>query len=190
MHVMSIPNGVLLHFVFFLLSTSLFSPKWVVHGEKQSDTKRPDPLRHLKNYNGTYNIQSKDYWAVSSNNPSLLIQSSQCMISNREHPSPNTRVHNNMSNCVIRFIRILTYTCVYAIDFDISCVCSHIFQSAAFTGLYGYIIAGVWLLCGMGIAIFLTCKHPNIGNSRIKHFLDRHSILMFLLVLIFTLLAM
>ncbi|KAM5576815.1 hypothetical protein ABKV19_007584 [Rosa sericea] len=119
---MSIPNGVLLHFVFFLFLASLLSPKWVVHGE--SNTKRPDPLRHLKNYNGTFNIQSKDYWA-----------------------------------------------------------------SAAFTGLYGYIIAGVWLLSGMGFAIFLTFKHPNTGNWRIKHFLDRHSILMFLLVLLFTLLA-
>ncbi|PRQ48204.1 hypothetical protein RchiOBHm_Chr2g0108061 [Rosa chinensis] len=119
---MSIPNGVLLHIVFFLFLASLLSPKWVVHGE--SNTKRPDPLRHLKNYNGTFNIQSKDYWA-----------------------------------------------------------------SAAFTGLYGYIIAGVWLLCGMGFAIFLTFKHPNTGNWRIKHFLDRHSILMFLLVLLFTLLA-
>ncbi|XP_062011008.1 uncharacterized protein LOC133727443 isoform X3 [Rosa rugosa] len=41
----------------------------------------------------------------------------------------------------------------------------------------------------MGFAIFLTFKHPNTGNWRIKHFLDRHSILMFLLVLLFTLLA-
>ncbi|KAL6227490.1 hypothetical protein ACLB2K_001447 [Fragaria x ananassa] len=120
--VMSFPNGVLLHFVFFLFLASLLSPRLVVHGE--SITTRPDPLRHLKNYDGAFNIQSKDYWA-----------------------------------------------------------------SAAFTGLYGCIIAGVWLLCGMGFAIFLTFKHPNVGNWRIKHFLDRHYILMFLLVLLFALLA-
>ncbi|CAL2267476.1 unnamed protein product [Prunus armeniaca] len=118
-------NGVLVPFVVFLVSTSVFSPTWVVYGE-QSSFKRPDPLSHLKSYNGGYDLKNKHYWA-----------------------------------------------------------------SAAFTGVHGYVIAGVWLICGL---VFMICtaflKNSSIRSScPIKDFLDRHFIFIFMLALLFTILA-
>ncbi|CAN6698218.1 unnamed protein product [Malus baccata var. baccata] len=122
---MAISNGVLVPFVVFLVSTSVFSPARVVFGE-QSGLNRPDPLRHLKSYNGGYDITNKHYWA-----------------------------------------------------------------STAFTGVHGYVIAGVWLLCGLVFTICIAfLKKPSIrSTSPIKHFLDRNFILMFILLLLFTILA-
>ncbi|BFG35791.1 hypothetical protein CerSpe_220650 [Prunus speciosa] len=118
-------NGVLVPFVVFLVSTSVFSPTWVVFGE-QSSFKRPDPLRHLKSYNGGYDLKNKHYWA-----------------------------------------------------------------SAAFTGVHGYVIAGVWLICGL---VFMICiaflRNSSIRSTcPIKDFLDRHFIFTFMLALLFTILA-
>lgn len=69
---------------------------------------------------------------------------------------------------------------------------SHIFQSAAFTGVHGYVIAGVWLICGL---VFMICiaflKNSSIRSScPFKDFLDRHFIFIFMLTLLFTILAM
>ncbi|KAM2064349.1 hypothetical protein ACFX16_027754 [Malus domestica] len=122
---MAISNRVLVPFVVFLVSTSVFSPARVVFGE-QSGLNRPDPLRHLKSYNGGYDITNKHYWA-----------------------------------------------------------------STAFTGVHGYVIAGVWLLCGLVFTICIAfLKKPSIRSTcPIKHFLDRNFILMFILLLLFTILA-
>jgi hypothetical protein len=66
---------------------------------------------------------------------------------------------------------------------------SHFFQSAAFTGVHGYAIAGVWLLCGLGFGIFITIKNPSSSSWPFLKHLDHHYFLMFLLVLLFTFLA-
>lgn len=66
---MSNPNRILLHFVFFLVSASVFSPTWVASGSptEEPNFKRPDPLCHFHYYNGGYDVRSKHYWVVSSN---------------------------------------------------------------------------------------------------------------------------
>uniref|UniRef100_A0A2N9G0A0 Uncharacterized protein n=1 Tax=Fagus sylvatica TaxID=28930 RepID=A0A2N9G0A0_FAGSY len=125
---MSNPNGFLLPFVVFLVSTSLFSPKWIVSAAgspaEEPNFKRPDPLRHLHYYNGGYDVKNKHYWA-----------------------------------------------------------------SAAFTGVHGYAIAGVWLLCGLAFGIFVAVKNPSSSSWPFMKYLDHHHFLMFLLVLLFTFLA-
>ncbi|XP_041003649.1 uncharacterized protein LOC121249058 [Juglans microcarpa x Juglans regia] len=131
MHSMSNSNVVLRPLVFFLVSTSVFSPKWIASGSPADQEpkyfKRTDPLTHFNYYNGGYDVRNRHYWV-----------------------------------------------------------------SAAFTGVHAYAIAGVWLLCGLGFGIFLTVKNPS-GSSWpfIKQYLDRdhNYILMFLLVLLFTFLA-
>ena len=64
------------------------------------------------------------------------------------------------------------------------------FQSTAFTGVHGYAIAGVWLLCGIGLGILMIVKNQSINNWPIKDLLDNHYLVMFFLVLFFTFLAM
>lgn len=67
---------------------------------------------------------------------------------------------------------------------------SEIEDSAAFTGVHGYAIAGVWLLCGLGFGIFVTIKNPSSSSwPFLKHLDHHHYFLMFLLVLLFTFLA-
>jgi len=66
----------------------------------------------------------------------------------------------------------------------------HYWASAAFTGAYGYAIGVVWLLCGLGFGIFLIVKKPSSGSWLFSKYLDHHYFLMFLMVLLFTVLAM
>ncbi|KAL5556788.1 hypothetical protein UlMin_039024 [Ulmus minor] len=65
----------------------------------------------------------------------------------------------------------------------------HYWASAAFTGVHGYVVAGVWLLSGLAFGIFIALKHQNMSNWTIKDFLHHHYLLMFFLVLLFTFLA-
>ncbi|XP_024025453.1 uncharacterized protein LOC21392719 [Morus notabilis] len=65
----------------------------------------------------------------------------------------------------------------------------HYWASTAFTGVHGYAIAGVWLLCGIGFGVFMILKHQSISSWPIKDFLDHHYLLMFLMVIFFTFLA-
>ncbi|XWS29698.1 hypothetical protein CRYUN_Cryun24cG0052500 [Craigia yunnanensis] len=64
---MSKPNGAVASLIFLLVFSSLFSPKLAVFGSPVHDQeltfRRPDPLRHLKDYNGVYNVTNKHYWA-------------------------------------------------------------------------------------------------------------------------------
>ncbi|KAB1214913.1 hypothetical protein CJ030_MR5G024519 [Morella rubra] len=65
----------------------------------------------------------------------------------------------------------------------------HYWSSAAFTGVHGYAIAGVWLLCGLGFGIAVTVKNPSSSSGLFIKHLDHHYFLMFLLLLLFTFLA-
>ncbi|XWS41767.1 hypothetical protein CRYUN_Cryun17cG0111400 [Craigia yunnanensis] len=128
---MSKPNGAVASLIFLLVFSSMFSPKLVVFGSPVHDHertfKRPDPLRHLKDYNGVYNVTNKHYWA-----------------------------------------------------------------SAAFTGVHGFAIAGVWTLCGVCLGIFLIFKNISSRESSSSSFtdhLDRYSLLLFMLFLLLTLIA-
>ncbi|XVE86994.1 hypothetical protein DITRI_Ditri18aG0080200 [Diplodiscus trichospermus] len=60
-------DGAVASLIFILVFSSLFSPKLVVFGSAIHDhehtLKRPDPIRHLKDYNGGYNVTNKHYWA-------------------------------------------------------------------------------------------------------------------------------
>ncbi|XP_027362638.1 uncharacterized protein LOC113870244 [Abrus precatorius] len=85
--------------------------------------KRPDPLRHFKDYNGDFDVRNKHYVA-----------------------------------------------------------------SAAFTGVHGYAFGGVWLLCGVTLAIFMIVKFL-CGGSATLPFLDHYYIHIFFLLLLFTSLA-
>lgn len=66
------------------------------------------------------------------------------------------------------------------------------FQSAAFTGVYGYAIAGVWLLCGLalGISMIIKCQCGGSVSLPFKEFSEHYHILLFLLILFLTSLAM
>ncbi|XP_031272904.1 uncharacterized protein LOC116131399 [Pistacia vera] len=127
---MSHPNGVASPlFIFILVFTSLFFPKFVlVFGSSPAEErsfKRSDPLPHSKYYNGTYDVTNKHYWA-----------------------------------------------------------------SAAFTGVHGYVIAGIWMLSGLGFGISMIFKTlKSTASSPAIHLLDGYYVFMFLLVLLFTFLA-
>ncbi|KAK9285829.1 hypothetical protein L1049_025030 [Liquidambar formosana] len=123
---MSKSKGVLLPFVFFLVSTSLLSPNSVVYGSsvQEQSFNRPDPLRHFKSYSGGYDVRSKHYWA-----------------------------------------------------------------SAAFTGVHGYAIAGVWTLCGLGFGIFMIVKNLSSSSTSIADHSNSRYFILFLLILLFTFLA-
>lgn len=58
---------VLLPFILLLISTNIIAQKSLVFGfiDRDQISKRPDPLRHFKSYNGSYNLGDKHYWAVS-----------------------------------------------------------------------------------------------------------------------------
>ncbi|THG02582.1 hypothetical protein TEA_003137 [Camellia sinensis var. sinensis] len=68
----------------------------------------------------------------------------------------------------------------------------HYWASAAFTGIHGYAIAGVWVICGLGFGTYLTLKNF-IGSSSASSSLPQHSessyIIMFLLLILFSILA-
>ncbi|GMN34340.1 hypothetical protein TIFTF001_004630 [Ficus carica] len=65
----------------------------------------------------------------------------------------------------------------------------HYWASTAFTGVHGYAIAGVWLLCGIFFGVFMIMKHQSMSSWPIKDLLDHHYLLMFFMVLLFTFLA-
>ncbi|XP_049358347.1 uncharacterized protein LOC125822929 [Solanum verrucosum] len=58
-------GGVLLPFILLLISTNMIAQKSLVFGFIDHDeiSTRPDPLRHFKSYNGSYNLGDKHYWA-------------------------------------------------------------------------------------------------------------------------------
>lgn len=58
---------VLVPFLLLLISTNMVAQKSLVFGFIVRDeiSRRPDPFRHLKSYDGTYNLGDKHYWAVS-----------------------------------------------------------------------------------------------------------------------------
>ncbi|KAM6564157.1 hypothetical protein CsatB_024155 [Cannabis sativa] len=65
----------------------------------------------------------------------------------------------------------------------------HYWASTAFTGVHGYAIAGVWLVCGIGIGIFMSVKHKTMNNWPIKDLLDNYYLVTFCMILFFTILA-
>ncbi|XP_030538960.2 LOW QUALITY PROTEIN: uncharacterized protein LOC115747066 [Rhodamnia argentea] len=122
---MSKGNGVLVPFVLFLVSTSLFSPRSLASGSPgtgdRSGCGRPDPSRHFKCYYGGYDLQNKHYWA-----------------------------------------------------------------SAAFTGVHGYVIAGAWMLSGLGFGIFILSKGASTSSTDPS---DLQRVVVISLMLLLTLLA-
>ncbi|KAK7309145.1 hypothetical protein RJT34_05656 [Clitoria ternatea] len=64
----------------------------------------------------------------------------------------------------------------------------HYVASAAFTGVHGYAFCGVWLLCGLALAIFMTVKCLSGGSSSLPSF-DHYYLHILFLLLCFTFLA-
>ncbi|KAG8642732.1 hypothetical protein MANES_12G114901v8 [Manihot esculenta] len=66
----------------------------------------------------------------------------------------------------------------------------HYLASAVFTGVHSYVIAGAWLLCGLGFGIFVTWKNLlRSDSSQVEEYLNHHFLLLFLLIILFTSLA-
>lgn len=53
------------YFVLLLASLTLFTENSLVLGSLPEISRRPDPLRKFKRYNGDYDIRDMHYWAVS-----------------------------------------------------------------------------------------------------------------------------
>ncbi|PHT91501.1 hypothetical protein T459_06614 [Capsicum annuum] len=118
---------VLVPFLLLLISTNMVAQKSLVFGFIVRDeiSRRPDPFRHLKSYDGTYNLGDKHYWA-----------------------------------------------------------------SAAFTGIHGYAIAGIWLLIGLGFGSYMIFKYfHGSPTTPVVEYPPSSYILMFSLVVLFTILA-
>ncbi|OWM65684.1 uncharacterized protein LOC116198952 isoform X2 [Punica granatum] len=69
----------------------------------------------------------------------------------------------------------------------------HYWASAAFTGVHGYAVAGVWMLCGTGFGLFVITKKLR-GNNRISAgpltaSSSRCPLVMFSVIVFFTFLA-
>ncbi|KAK4367839.1 hypothetical protein RND71_011631 [Anisodus tanguticus] len=66
----------------------------------------------------------------------------------------------------------------------------HYWASAAYTGIHGYAIAGIWLLFGLGFGSYMIFKyfHGNSSTPIVKYPPSSY-ILMFLLIVLFTILA-
>lgn len=62
-----------------------------------------------------------------------------------------------------------------------------VFQSAAFTGVHGYVIAAIWALSGLGFGLFVRLKSPGSGPFSDSDF---YYVIMFLLVILFTVFTM
>ncbi|KAM7263365.1 hypothetical protein ACFE04_001048 [Oxalis oulophora] len=72
----------------------------------------------------------------------------------------------------------------------------HYWASTAFTGVYGVVIAGVWMLCGVGYGIFVVAqKLASSGSSSPSHpptsseHIYRYYVAVFVLVIFFTILV-
>ncbi|KAA8531565.1 hypothetical protein F0562_006274 [Nyssa sinensis] len=65
----------------------------------------------------------------------------------------------------------------------------HYWASAAFTGIHGYAIAGVWMLCGLGFGSYLIFKNCSGSSSLVANNSDSSYHILFSLVVLFSLLA-
>uniref|UniRef100_A0A5B7AY35 Uncharacterized protein n=1 Tax=Davidia involucrata TaxID=16924 RepID=A0A5B7AY35_DAVIN len=65
----------------------------------------------------------------------------------------------------------------------------HYWASAAFTGVHGYAIAGVWMLCGLGFGSYLLLKNCCSSSSPVADHSDSSYLIMFFLVVLFSFLA-
>lgn len=132
-----------------------------VHGRS---FKRPDPLQHFKNYNGDFDVRNKHYLAVS-----------------------RFSIINNVYVCMNMIIT--SHVGAYIYRFEKLRLVSDPFQSAAFTGVHGYAFAGVWLLCGVVLGIFMMLKCLCSGSPSLPC-LDHYLLHIFFLLLFLTSLAM
>ncbi|KAI9164797.1 hypothetical protein LWI28_002271 [Acer negundo] len=122
---MSKSSGAVALFTVVLVVAVVFGSKSVVFGspgDGRMSINRPDPLRHLHYYHGSYDLANKHYWA-----------------------------------------------------------------STAFTGIHGFVIAGIWMLFGLAFAIFVIVKQRS-GSFLSTRYSDRYYVVSFLL-LVFTVLA-
>ncbi|KAJ1381780.1 hypothetical protein SESBI_44850 [Sesbania bispinosa] len=71
-------------------------------------------------------------------------------------------------------------------DFDIRN--KHYVASTAFTGVHGYAFAGVWLLCGLALGIFMMVKCLSGGSPSLPC-LDHYSVHIFFMLILLTSLA-
>ncbi|XP_057500308.1 uncharacterized protein LOC130784448 [Actinidia eriantha] len=68
----------------------------------------------------------------------------------------------------------------------------HYWASAAFTGVHGYAIAGVWILCGLGFGSYMLLKNFNGSSSTLPENSSDSTysyLIMFLLVVLFSFVA-
>ncbi|KAL0450155.1 UNVERIFIED_CONTAM: hypothetical protein Slati_1571900 [Sesamum latifolium] len=75
----------------------------------------------------------------------------------------------------------------YGRDYDI--YDKHYWASTAFTGIPGYAVAGVWLLSGLGFAVFVVVKNLNGSASPVVDPPNSSNLIMFFLIVLFTVFA-
>ncbi|XP_052197097.1 uncharacterized protein LOC127804290 [Diospyros lotus] len=65
----------------------------------------------------------------------------------------------------------------------------HYWASAAFTGIHGYAVAGVWMICGLAFGGYAILKNLTGASSAVGQHSDSSYVTMFFLILMFSLLA-
>ncbi|XP_073298362.1 uncharacterized protein [Primulina huaijiensis] len=75
----------------------------------------------------------------------------------------------------------------YGGDYDIKN--KHYWASAAFAGIHGYAVAGLWLLSGIGFGIFILVKNSCTATSHIVYQHQTSHLMIFLLLVLFTIFA-
>ncbi|KAI3451919.1 hypothetical protein Pfo_008584 [Paulownia fortunei] len=75
----------------------------------------------------------------------------------------------------------------YGGDYDIRN--KHYWASAAFTGIHGYAVAGLWLLSGVGFGVFVVVKNLGGSTPPVVDHPNSSNLIIFLLIVLFTIFA-
>ncbi|KAK6125262.1 hypothetical protein DH2020_041006 [Rehmannia glutinosa] len=62
-------------------------------------------------------------------------------------------------------------------------------QSAAFTGIHGYAVAGIWVVCGVGFGVFIVVKNLSGSTSPVVDHPKSSNLIVFWLLVLFTIFA-
>ncbi|KAK6151146.1 hypothetical protein DH2020_016078 [Rehmannia glutinosa] len=75
----------------------------------------------------------------------------------------------------------------YGGDYDIRN--KHYWASAAFTGIHGYAVAGIWVVCGVGFGVFIVVKNLSGSTSPVVDHPKSSNLIVFWLLVLFTIFA-
>lgn len=79
--------------------------------------------------------------------------------------------------------------CLYDVVFFLTLWLSNL-QGRVFSGIHGYVIAGIWLLIGLGFGSYMIIKNSRPSSASVVDYPDSSYILFFSLILLFSILAM